>query len=1041
MGLPFGKSIPEACFSGCLPWLRVVLAWMLMALPLAPAWAQLTIKTLGDPGYNSPPPMANMRTVDFGTLTLANEVSASRVSTSGPNLTFPSNGQPTSFSGAYAELDSGTGSARTSTITFRGNGTNYVGFLWAVAVNNPDTLKVTFTHSNGTSFTVSNCQSSSTGCVGGYVPGSWLSQLISGLFGLVFGSGAPNYGTVYMNYVPPAGQTVTKVDFYAKNYTNCFIILFCSDKSQYVWIDNLRYTDTVQLHHLEVTAPSASVASGTNLTYTIKACGSADCLTSYTSGVTGTLTFGGTGMVGAYPGGSTFTIPLGSSSTTLVASVSPGGTAIVGLEALSVTPSGNPPVYCGLGVVATSGTTCNLPVTQMLHHLEISSNVNPAVTCSPVTYTVKACADTNCTIAYTAGLTGTIRLTGSPTISPSAGVVFSIAPGSSTADASFNVTTPGTVSAALSGLSLGPANSLACGTNTSPAGTTACNVTVGDAALYLVVPNHVSDAVSALTVKAVKADTTNSSVCVPAFTTAKAVTLKCAYANPTSGTLPVRVGAVALNSANNSTAACDGNGRSVSLGFDGTGTASVPLQYADVGQMTVTGTYTGAVSETGLTMSGSASFIAVPASVSLSGVPAGVTKAGTDIVTSVTVRNSSGAATPNFGRETTPAIVTLAIDKTKPMGTGAVFGTLKLTKAGGSTDLTEGKTETLVFTSGVSNSLTTRWSEVGVMTFTATLVGGAYLGVADALSSVGTLTSVPDKFSVVVTPTPGCPAFFFSGQPMGLKITALNLQGGTTANYDGSSSTTPNQAYPVSVDLSGTPSTAGVLSISSLTMSAFDKGVATVTTAAATPLTFRFGTASVENKLGAPTSIALKATETGGNAVTGTSSPPIALRSGRLRLFNKFGSEKQIMEVAVQSQYWTGKAWVLNALDSCTAIPISAISLSAYKDNRGAATSAWSTSAMGPLVMAAGTGAIRFSAPSPSGTGSVDVALNLGATSTTADVSCLSTRATTTGAGAPWLRAQNGNCAATYDRDPSARLTFGIYSPESTKTIYRRELY
>ena len=145
----------------------------LLCLPGA-AWAQLTIKTPGDSGYNSPPAQANLRTVDFGTLTLANEVSASRVSTGGTGtLTFPSSSQPQNFSGAYAELDSGTGSSgKTATINFLGSGTNYVGFLWAVAVNNPDTLKVTYTLSNNTTLTVSNCQSSNSGCVAGYVPGS-----------------------------------------------------------------------------------------------------------------------------------------------------------------------------------------------------------------------------------------------------------------------------------------------------------------------------------------------------------------------------------------------------------------------------------------------------------------------------------------------------------------------------------------------------------------------------------------------------------------------------------------------------------------------------------------------------------------------------------------------------------------------------------------------------------------------------------------------------------------------------------------------------
>ncbi|HIV73440.1 MAG TPA: hypothetical protein H9903_21075 [Candidatus Aquabacterium excrementipullorum] len=987
--------------------------------------------------------------MDFGTLTLANEVSASRVSTGGTGtLTFPSSSQPQNFSGAYAELDSGTGSSgKTATINFLGSGTNYVGFLWAVAVNNPDTLKVTYTLSNNTTLTVSNCQSSNSGCVAGYVPGSWLTQLISGLIGLVFGSGAPNYGSVYMNYVPPSGLTVTKVDFYAKYYTNCFLIFICSDKSQYVWVDNLSYTDTVQLHHLEVSTPSSSVASGTNLTYSIKACGNASCSTLYTAGVTGSLALSGTGMAATYPAGASFSIPLGSATTTVVASLSPGGTATVGLSGTSPTPATTPQVYCGLGVTATSSTTCNLTVTQALHHIEISSNVNPAVTCSPITYTVRACADSACTTAYTVGLTGTLKVTGTGvTVNPAAGVAFTIPSGSSSVDASFNVTTAGTVAAALSGLSLSPSNTVVCGTNTSQ-GSNVCNVTVGNSALYLVAPNHFSEAVSSLTVKAVQASTTNSSVCVPAFTTAKAVTLKCSYANPTTGTLPVRVGGVALNSANSTAAACDGVGRSMNLSFDATGTASPNLQYADVGQMTVTATYTGTGSEAGLSMSGSTSFIAVPASVTVSGVPSAVTKAGTDLLPSVTVKNSGGAATPNFGRETTPATVTLAIAKTQPTGTGAVFGTLSLTSAAVTTNFTAGTTQTLSFTNGVSTALTARWSEVGAMTFTATLVGGAYLGVTDALSSVATLTSIPDKFSVTVTPTAGCPAFFFNSQPMELKVTALNLQGATTLNYDGSSLTTPNQAYPASVALSA-PSSVGALNPLSLALSAFNKGVATVPTTATTPLIFIFG-----SKLGAPTTIGLKVTEIGGNAVTNTTIPTIALRSGRLRTFNKFGSEKQVMDVNLQSQYWTGKAWVINALDSCTAIPMSAVSLSGYKSNKGDVSSSWTTTASphpdyattvngaSAVQVKNGTASIRLSAPSPTATGSVDLAINLGAAVSGSDLSCLSTHASTTGAGMPWLRSQNGNCVATYDRDPSARLTFGIYTPESTKTIYGRELY
>ena len=75
----------------------------------------------------------------------------------------------------------------------------------------------------------------------------------------------------------------------------------------------------------------------------------------------------------------------------------------------------------------------------------------------------------------------------------------------------------------------------------------------------------------------------------------------------------------------------------------------------------------------------------------------------------------------------------------------------------------------------------------------------------------------------------------------------------------------------------------------------------------------------------------------------------------------------------------------------------------------------------------------------PSATGSLDLALNLGSAS--ADQSCLSVHPASTGSALPWLRAQQGSCSAAWDRDPAARASFGIYAPETRKTLHVRELY
>jgi len=91
------------------------------------------------------------------------------------------------------------------------------------------------------------------------------------------------------------------------------------------------------------------------------------------------------------------------------------------------------------------------------------------------------------------------------------------------------------------------------------------------------------------------------------------------------------------------------------------------------------------------------------------------------------------------------------------------------------------------------------------------------------------------------------------------------------------------------------------------------------------------------------------------------------------------------------------------------------------------------------LSVTSGTGTLTLGAPSNGSTGSIDLSLNLG--SGAADQSCLGTHNGSVGANRSWLRGQNGNCTSTADRDPSARATFGVFSPEGTKTIHVRDLF
>lgn len=154
-----------------------------------------------------------------------------------------------------------------------------------------------------------------------------------------------------------------------------------------------------------------------------------------------------------------------------------------------------------------------------------------------------------------------------------------------------------------------------------------------------------------------------------------------------------------------------------------------------------------------------------------------------------------------------------------------------------------------------------------------------------------------------------------------------------------------------------------------------------------------------------------------------------SLKYGQLRLANAFGSEKSALGMPVRAEYWSGKSWVINNADGCTSIPSNAFALSGSLAGNTSASAVALVNGIGTLVLAK---------PSPTATGSVDVAVNLGTSGN--DQSCLATHGGSP-ASMPWLRSRNGNCATTYDRDPSARATFGIYAPETRRTVHTRELY
>ncbi|MDZ7811909.1 MAG: DUF6701 domain-containing protein [Ideonella sp.] len=724
---------------------------------------------------------------------------------------------------------------------------------------------------------------------------------------------------------------------------------------------------------------------------------------------------------------------------------------------------------------------------RLLDHIEITASSNTGVTCAPTTYTVKACGDATCSALFTGGLTGTLTLTGAgvTTRFPS-GANFSIASGASTTTVSGQVTSMSTATVGATGLSLTPANATPvwCGLGATATSTGACTMSVGSAGFQFSVANHYAGATPTVSIKAVRS-ADNAQVCVPAFANVtRAIKATCSYVNPSSGTLPVQVGAVKLNAGNTNTA-CDATGQTLNLAFDATGATSTTAQYWDAGRMQLSLSYTGSAgtNDAGLSMVGSAQFVAAPMGFIVTDYPSVVT-AGTPFNFNIKALafGSNTNVMPNFGRETVPESVTLGWLRSSPLGAGTQTGSFTGTVG--------------AFSGGVAAVSNASWSEVGSISPSARLASDSYLGsglsaagnpigamgnpfcatlngtcvipagVTSALyfgvgysafikteksgsvactvanlgdagggggsecyridtSGAGAVTTriqvKPARLEV--STAPACGSFSYAGQPFGVSVTAKNSLGAITQNYAGTAARSVNLT-----DASG--NTNGSLT-GSIPSSAFTLGVATLASSAGTAPVFNFN-----SKLTAPQTITVRATDTDGVGSSGYDGSQ-TLRSGRLQMSNAFGGDKTSLQIPLQLQYWSGKSWVLNSADTCTVIPAaSVVRARTLNHNNTAAT--WS-SAVSSVALSGGSGFITLAAPSPSGTGTVDLALNLGLGSS--DNSCNSVNGNATGAGMPWLRSRQGSCASTFDRDPSARGTFGVYTPETQRSVHVRDIF
>lgn len=676
------------------------------------------------------------------------------------------------------------------------------------------------------------------------------------------------------------------------------------------------------------------------------------------------------------------------------------------------------------------------------HHFEIQHGSGSGVTCTPSTLTIKACADNlNPCTPYTGGVSsGTLSASGTPTVNWSGGAGFTIAAGSSTVNKDVQVTTVGSV---VLGATSSPS---AAAATTCNFGSPNCTFTSTDSALLVSAPNHAAESVATLTVQAVKSAPGNPLVCIPGMTGTKSVNLKCAYANPASGSLPVRVAGTALNATANATTACDAAGKNVSLSFDATGVATPTLQYADVGSMQINANYTGTAGaiDAGLSMVGSGSFIAAPASFGFSAITAGAIKAGNNFSATVTAKNSAGATTPNFGKEVIPEEVTLTSTLvtpnplTYPTASNPTPGNNVI--AGGEF----GAGGMVSDANGVATVNNLNWGEVGSITLRATLTNvNGYLGTVavptkDALNNLLIASGIsatvgafiPDHFDTAViasatSPLPcptglACPTlyngFVYSGQPFTLQVTARNLANGTTTNYHstfGLSNNVNLTAWDALGSVIAQNPGSGVLANASLPSTAFSSGVGLSAVQA-----YAFA-ASLSN----PADIYLRAVDAVNTTVSSRRATPatsveggVKVVSGRIKFANANGSELLPLSLTAAVQYYDGSAWITSTKDSLTALLNTNIALSAGTNGLSGCPSTCPSS-ITPASIAFNSGNASFILGRPGVTGSVNLGLSV-----------------------PANCATNPAQAACYLGSVVARATFGVYKGNN-EFIYLRESY
>lgn len=565
--------------------------------------------------------------------------------------------------------------------------------------------------------------------------------------------------------------------------------------------------------------------------------------------------------------------------------------------------------------------------------------------------------------------------------------------------------------------------------------------------------------------RSIKSDNTTGA-CVARFTSPQTVQLAYKCINPTTciAGQTLSLGGSSIQSNANSVADTSVTYSNKAVTFDANGSASIPFNYTDVGQVRLLARLALGASggEPAYTFTGvSNDFVVKPFSLAVSAVTnstnianpgttnsgAGFVAAGEKFKVSVQARNQAGNPTPNFGKEIIPEIDSVSISANSLVY--PLSGTLGALINGGSFSATT--------PAGTFVNTDIQWNQVGSITILPSLLVQAgnqgYLeqGAIPSYVASGTVGRFyPDHFVVSESSlADSCTNFSYMEQPLPLSYTiearAQDMVTKTT-NYGSAYGTMPTLTYVAESENSAVDFGARVLD--GVTKTWANGALAVATTNAifsrlsATPFmdgpyaNTQVGISLLDSfdsrKLNSLDMNPNTAGTCSGIGCTAKSlGSAINLRYGRLRLDDAFGPETANLPVNFATEYWAGSFFVLNQNDNCTKILRSDITYPSGNIltpanltvalSGGSTTGSYSSLSATEVSFISGSAQHYFTAPTGGGQGSFNVDVDL--------------------TNYPWLRFdwnQDGNYSDT--SLPTARFGFGQYRGHD-RVIYWRERF